>query len=759
MKEGTFIFQKGSMFRRLFVSYMLITFIPIAVLFGILYKNSVVNLRSEVESFSISNMYKIKDLMDTRIREWKSISSLISLNPKLSPYNMTNQDYQTMEGIAELAKYKAGNAFISDILLWYKNDEDRLFSSTGTISLPVLLEKSYGFNEAERMQFERDIRNMKVPVLKSFPASDTMTYMVPLPVFGLSQHGTAIFMFKGSVIRKMISEGRTEFQGATLLLDANLNEMVKVDTNGMLEQEGMLAFLKEKVVPGIHVVDFKHNSLSMISVVSEETGWTYVTVIPTRQFQAVVTSQEIFVIACTLILLVLCSAVALTLALGNYRPIRKLDTFVRQHRLTSDAAKGNELENISQAIGKALALNQSLTDQLDTQRMLLRYDVLIRLLKGDSSSRDEQIKLLESSGLSSTGPYYAVILVCYDPTEGELAKLNGKVLDYVADHYSADGKAFAVEPGSDNAVAIIACAKAKGDYGELQHLAEQILELYGESRGKVTIGIGKIGDELLQINRSYIEAYAAVEHRSVLCDRPIIRFEEIVTFPQWYWQSAEDEMYWLHSLKQGDRAQALEALRKMVGHIEDKNMPEAMTRFACNKIADLAIQAVQQVTRESAPGRNEAPQFGEAIIHVIQFHSLPEFRRHMQTLIGSICDYVYKVQQQREQGLVAHIIRYMEDNFKDPNLSLESIAEQFGNSNYYWSRFFKEKIGCHFTDYLWNLRVREAKRQFAASNKTLKDVVADIGYLDLSSFSRRFKGEEGITPGQYRKLYATANET
>lgn len=46
------MFKRRSIFHRLFISYIFVTLIPVALLFVLLYKNSVVNLRNEVESFN-----------------------------------------------------------------------------------------------------------------------------------------------------------------------------------------------------------------------------------------------------------------------------------------------------------------------------------------------------------------------------------------------------------------------------------------------------------------------------------------------------------------------------------------------------------------------------------------------------------------------------------------------------------------------------------------------------------------------------------
>jgi AraC-like DNA-binding protein len=49
-----------------------------------------------------------------------------------------------------------------------------------------------------------------------------------------------------------------------------------------------------------------------------------------------------------------------------------------------------------------------------------------------------------------------------------------------------------------------------------------------------------------------------------------------------------------------------------------------------------------------------------------------------------------------------------------------------------------------------------AKKVLINSDRPIKDIVADIGYVDVSNFVRKFKKREGITPGRYRELYSQA---
>ena len=83
-------------------------------------------------------------------------------------------------------------------------------------------------------------------------------------------------------------------------------------------------------------------------------------------------------------------------------------------------------------------------------------------------------------------------------------------------------------------------------------------------------------------------------------------------------------------------------------------------------------------------------------------------------------------------------------------MGLESVADEFGVSSNYLSRFFKQETGCSFIQYVTMIRMDRARELLVNSNKQIKEIVAEIGYIDVANFVRKFKGYEGATPGQYR---------
>src|SRR5699024_3880161 len=96
-------------------------------------------------------------------------------------------------------------------------------------------------------------------------------------------------------------------------------------------------------------------------------------------------------------------------------------------------------------------------------------------------------------------------------------------------------------------------------------------------------------------------------------------------------------------------------------------------------------------------------------------------------------------------------------NYKNYDLSLESMARHFNLSVPYLCRFVKEQVGETFTHYVFELRLRDVKYELTHIDKLINDIIVGVGYTDVSNFSREFKKAEIITPGQFRKLNRSEN--
>ena len=86
-----------------------------------------------------------------------------------------------------------------------------------------------------------------------------------------------------------------------------------------------------------------------------------------------------------------------------------------------------------------------------------------------------------------------------------------------------------------------------------------------------------------------------------------------------------------------------------------------------------------------------------------------------------------------------------------------SVAEHFGYSACYFSRFFKSNMGITYKEFLTKMRLNAAKDSLTGSQKSVLEIAMDCGFSDARGLINMFNKYEGITPLQYRKKYVVLN--
>ncbi|PTT83400.1 AraC family transcriptional regulator [Pelomonas sp. HMWF004] len=93
-----------------------------------------------------------------------------------------------------------------------------------------------------------------------------------------------------------------------------------------------------------------------------------------------------------------------------------------------------------------------------------------------------------------------------------------------------------------------------------------------------------------------------------------------------------------------------------------------------------------------------------------------------------------------------------EEWFRDPALSLDSLARLLGTNTSYLSRAFNEGLGQSFSDVIGGLRVDWVQQQLAAGDCCeLLDLALQAGFSSKTSFNRVFKALTGQTPSAWRR--------
>ena len=94
--------------------------------------------------------------------------------------------------------------------------------------------------------------------------------------------------------------------------------------------------------------------------------------------------------------------------------------------------------------------------------------------------------------------------------------------------------------------------------------------------------------------------------------------------------------------------------------------------------------------------------------------------------------------------------KYMQDHFGE-EISLSDVANAVNLNPSYLSNLLKKDMGKNYSEYLISLRIEKAKNLIKTTDHKMYEISEMVGYPNTFYFTRLFKRETGMTPGEYKK--------
>ncbi len=102
-----------------------------------------------------------------------------------------------------------------------------------------------------------------------------------------------------------------------------------------------------------------------------------------------------------------------------------------------------------------------------------------------------------------------------------------------------------------------------------------------------------------------------------------------------------------------------------------------------------------------------------------------------------------------------YVRRFLARNLTQKH-DVKELAEQYGMAEVTFRRKWTQQFGAPFKNDLITMRMQEACRLLAQTNKPIQDIATRIGFDDPLYFSRRFTKLIGVTASDYRKQFSDA---
>jgi len=108
------------------------------------------------------------------------------------------------------------------------------------------------------------------------------------------------------------------------------------------------------------------------------------------------------------------------------------------------------------------------------------------------------------------------------------------------------------------------------------------------------------------------------------------------------------------------------------------------------------------------------------------------------------------------QNRTEEICAFISQNYRNPDLTHQMLADQVHMNPSAFSRFFRNSTGKTAMNYISEMRVSLACRLLADTEKTIAEIFQFAGFSNTSNFNRQFHRIQKMTPREYRKRHRAA---
>ncbi|WP_256257675.1 MULTISPECIES: helix-turn-helix domain-containing protein [unclassified Paenibacillus] len=498
--------------------------------------------------------------------------------------------------------------------------------------------------------------------------------------------------------------------------------------------------------------------------VSSYTGWSYQSGLVNGKVFLVMSSlyNVWFIIGIAMIVLGFVWLIYVTRR--NSKPLEQIVARIRGYRLPLSKEGGDEFSFIESALSNIIEQSNQFQQKHEEDRHLrIRY-LFHQLIEGDSDFTHEEW-LEETSSLQlpfASGSQAALVIemdkyndFCNHYSRNDQNLLKFALRSVIQELASKHGLTLWEEWTSAYRLSVIMFGEPEeGEAGTsaIVELFEHVrLWVQDNLKFTITVGIGEQVSRLSDVAGSHQEALRALKHKIVLGENRLITSEHLANHDQAEvfshlnairaitqsfrliedeWKTKYDELFSL--MKQG-----------LLTKDEITNLMNYFTYFLGREMAGMTKEYQELWMRDGLPQLSKI---------IEQCHSLEQMREETLDVLNALYACLQEAQDRRlHAATIRDMRKFIEEEYANPNMSLDYLSTTFNISSKYVSKLFKEETGQKFVDFLIDLRMLVAQRLLVETQASVQEVAEQVGYTSAISFSRVFKKVTGSSPSEFRE--------
>ena len=317
----------------------------------------------------------------------------------------------------------------------------------------------------------------------------------------------------------------------------------------------------------------------------------------------------------------------------------------------------------------------------------------------------------------------------------------------VEDHLKTYGR-FTVFNSAEGITLIAAVDENNSETGLITLLEDTCKESRRMLGVSITVGVGYSCDTLQEIRRSYQTAVDALGYRAIVgCGRTIyINDVEPVNRGKLQFGAGE-EAELTAAIKFGTKDQIGETLRELAVRMDDAKVHDNQYQVYMLTIVNCLIRLMQQYDLKMSGMFDSEDHYADIIKRICRRES---FAEEMIPIACRMNEALNQARDNTTRKVIVEAKEYIQENYADPELSVDVLCRHLHMSPAYFSTVFKKETGQTYVNYLTEVRLQKAEELLEQTDDKTYEIAQKVGYQEQNYFSYVFKKKYGISPTKYR---------
>jgi two-component system response regulator YesN len=264
---------------------------------------------------------------------------------------------------------------------------------------------------------------------------------------------------------------------------------------------------------------------------------------------------------------------------------------------------------------------------------------------------------------------------------------------------------------------------------------------------RIDIGVSTLHTRFGQLKEAYLEAEKALGYSQFLNTGRIVYIDQLEEEKPRMISLGEPEIKAIeYALKFG----SAESLELILGQMKDQALREHpdVTSF---KLYVINLANIVVNFAETLEGDPQELLGGDILEKMTAFRNLEQLFDWVLAVLLKLKAAHLDRKMTNSQRFLDRAVGYIDQNYTNPDISMDEVCEYLGISISYLSLLFKKHRDTTFVKYLTGVRMEKARELLTLTDHRIIEIAEKCGYRDVYYFSHSFKKFMGVSPKRYRE--------